>query len=86
MMVRYSPDDWKRNLETILPWSPYASEEDLLQQVSLLIYYSLVIVLVRRIYCSHYFFLSISIVLFMLKKSTMINKSPVMSVLATMFN
>ncbi|KAM7464774.1 hypothetical protein LguiA_032895 [Lonicera macranthoides] len=32
MMVRYSPDDWRRNLETILPWSPYASEEDLLQQ------------------------------------------------------
>lgn len=35
MMVRSSHDDWKRNLETILMWSPYASEEDLLQEVSL---------------------------------------------------
>lgn len=32
-MMRASPDDWTRNLETIVQWSPYSSEEDLLQQV-----------------------------------------------------
>ncbi|XP_057508601.1 protein MICRORCHIDIA 7-like isoform X1 [Actinidia eriantha] len=31
-LMRTSPNDWSRNLETILHWSPYASEEDLLQQ------------------------------------------------------
>ena len=32
-MMRASPDDWTRNLETIVQWSPYSNEEDLLQQV-----------------------------------------------------
>ncbi|GFZ21091.1 histidine kinase-, DNA gyrase B-, and HSP90-like ATPase family protein [Actinidia rufa] len=31
-LMRSSSNDWSRNLETILHWSPYASEEDLLQQ------------------------------------------------------
>ncbi|TQD83562.1 hypothetical protein C1H46_030869 [Malus baccata] len=31
-MMRGSPDDWHRNLATIVQWSPYLSEEDLLQQ------------------------------------------------------
>ncbi|CAA2933333.1 Hypothetical predicted protein [Olea europaea subsp. europaea] len=31
-MVRFSSVDWDRNLRTILQWSPYGSEEDLLQQ------------------------------------------------------
>ncbi|XP_040373645.1 protein MICRORCHIDIA 7 [Rosa chinensis] len=34
-MVRASPDDWTRNLATIVQWSPYSSEEDLLQQFKL---------------------------------------------------
>ncbi|XP_050371866.1 protein MICRORCHIDIA 7-like [Argentina anserina] len=34
-MMRASTDDWTRNLETIVQWSPYASEEDLLQQFKL---------------------------------------------------
>ncbi|KAL6188257.1 hypothetical protein ACLB2K_039650 [Fragaria x ananassa] len=34
-MMRASPDDWTRNLETIVQWSPYSSEEDLLQQFKL---------------------------------------------------
>lgn len=34
MLVRSSPEDWSRNLETIVQWSPYTSEEDLTQQVS----------------------------------------------------
>lgn len=34
-MVRGSLDDWERNLATIVQWSPYLSEEVLLQQVSL---------------------------------------------------
>ncbi|KAI3724389.1 hypothetical protein L2E82_36163 [Cichorium intybus] len=33
MMVWSSPDDWKRNMETIVRWSPYSSEEGLLQQI-----------------------------------------------------
>ncbi|KAA8517301.1 hypothetical protein F0562_017594 [Nyssa sinensis] len=32
MMTRSSPDDWNRNLETIVQWSPYESEGDLLHQ------------------------------------------------------
>lgn len=32
-MIRSSLDDWNRNLETIVQWSPYTSEEDLLHQV-----------------------------------------------------
>ncbi|KAJ8570600.1 hypothetical protein K7X08_037572 [Anisodus acutangulus] len=32
MLVRSSADDWKRNSETIVQWSPYESEEDLFQQ------------------------------------------------------
>ncbi|KAM0984441.1 hypothetical protein EV1_011933 [Malus domestica] len=34
-MMRGSPDDWHRNLATIVQWSPYLSEEDLLQQFNL---------------------------------------------------
>ena len=33
MMARTSADDWNRNLATIIQWSPYSSETDLLQQV-----------------------------------------------------
>lgn len=33
MMIRSTFDNWKRNLETIVQWSPYESEEDLLLQV-----------------------------------------------------
>ncbi|XP_019184626.1 PREDICTED: protein MICRORCHIDIA 7-like [Ipomoea nil] len=36
MMVRSSANDWKRNLETIVQWSPYVSEDDLLDQFNLL--------------------------------------------------
>nr|GMD97989.1 protein MICRORCHIDIA 7-like [Ipomoea batatas] len=36
MMVRSSANDWKRNLETIVQWSPYVSEDDLLEQFKLL--------------------------------------------------
>ncbi|XP_059633473.1 protein MICRORCHIDIA 7-like [Cornus florida] len=32
MSIRSSPEDWNRNLKTIVQWSPFASEEDLLQQ------------------------------------------------------
>ncbi|KAK9117618.1 hypothetical protein Sjap_016565 [Stephania japonica] len=35
-LTRSSPDDWNRNLETILYWSPYSSEMDLLSQFDLL--------------------------------------------------
>lgn len=34
MMARSSADVWKNNLETIIQWSPYYSEADLLQQVN----------------------------------------------------
>lgn len=36
-LMRSSPSDWSRNLETILQWSPYKSEDELLQQVSFLL-------------------------------------------------
>nr|XP_016486224.1 PREDICTED: protein MICRORCHIDIA 7-like [Nicotiana tabacum] len=36
MLTRSSVDDWKRNSETIVQWSPYESEEDLFQQFELL--------------------------------------------------
>ncbi|CAI9263111.1 unnamed protein product [Lactuca saligna] len=32
MMVRFTPEDWKRNMETLVQWSPYSTEEALLQQ------------------------------------------------------
>nr|XP_043623556.1 protein MICRORCHIDIA 7-like [Erigeron canadensis] len=32
MLVRSSPADWKKNMETVVRWSPYSSEESLLQQ------------------------------------------------------
>ncbi|KAL3511478.1 hypothetical protein ACH5RR_030879 [Cinchona calisaya] len=32
VMIRSTFDDWKRNLETVMQWSPYVSEEDLLLQ------------------------------------------------------
>lgn len=31
--MRSSSDNWQRNLETVVQWSPYETEEDLLQQV-----------------------------------------------------
>ncbi|KAI4354668.1 hypothetical protein L6164_003515 [Bauhinia variegata] len=34
-IVRYSMDDWNRNLTTIIQWSPYKSEKELLQQFNL---------------------------------------------------
>lgn len=37
-MTRSSLHDWNRNLATIVQWSPYASEEDLLKQVSLVFF------------------------------------------------
>ncbi|KAJ8543441.1 hypothetical protein K7X08_005964 [Anisodus acutangulus] len=36
MLVRSSANDWKRNSETIVQWSPYESEDDLFQQFELL--------------------------------------------------
>ncbi|MCD7455224.1 Protein MICRORCHIDIA 7 [Datura stramonium] len=36
MLVRSSADDWKRNSETIVKWSPYENEQDLFQQFELL--------------------------------------------------
>ncbi|XP_059298179.1 protein MICRORCHIDIA 7-like [Lycium ferocissimum] len=36
VLVRSSGDDWKRNSETIVQWSPYESEADLFQQFELL--------------------------------------------------
>ncbi|XP_009606486.2 protein MICRORCHIDIA 7-like [Nicotiana tomentosiformis] len=35
-LIRSSADDWRRNSETIVQWSPYESEEDLFQQFELL--------------------------------------------------
>ncbi|KAL4587082.1 hypothetical protein LXL04_011732 [Taraxacum kok-saghyz] len=32
MKVRSTPEDWNRNMETLVRWSPYSSEEALLQQ------------------------------------------------------
>lgn len=34
MLVRSSVDDWKRNSDTIVQWSPFESEEDLFLQVN----------------------------------------------------
>ncbi|XP_077251675.1 protein MICRORCHIDIA 4-like [Tasmannia lanceolata] len=31
-LIRSSPIDWNRNVETVVQWSPYSSEADLLQQ------------------------------------------------------
>nr|GEX76473.1 hypothetical protein [Tanacetum cinerariifolium] len=31
-MLRSSPDDWKKNIDILVRWSPYSSEEHLLQQ------------------------------------------------------
>ncbi|KAK1391841.1 Protein MICRORCHIDIA like [Heracleum sosnowskyi] len=36
MIVRTSPDDWRRNLDTLLMWSPYASEEELFKEFDLI--------------------------------------------------
>lgn len=33
-MTRCFEDDWNRNLETIIHWSPYTSEAHLLDQVT----------------------------------------------------
>ncbi|KAL9231583.1 hypothetical protein vseg_006794 [Gypsophila vaccaria] len=35
-IVRSSADDWNRNVETIINWSPYSSEAELLQQFNLM--------------------------------------------------
>lgn len=35
-LMRASPDDWNRNVETIAEWSPYTSEDDLLCQFNLM--------------------------------------------------
>ncbi|KAK3406497.1 hypothetical protein EUGRSUZ_K02700 [Eucalyptus grandis] len=35
-LIRSSFSDWKRNLETIIQWSPFSAEEDLFQQFSLM--------------------------------------------------
>ena len=32
-MLRATSDDWNRNLATIMQWSPYSTEQELLQQV-----------------------------------------------------
>lgn len=36
MIVRSSPDDWRHNLDTLLMWSPYASEEELFKEFDLI--------------------------------------------------
>lgn len=33
-IIRSSSDDWDKNLETIIEWSPFSSEADLLRQVN----------------------------------------------------
>ncbi|TXG56007.1 hypothetical protein EZV62_017320 [Acer yangbiense] len=35
-IIRASRDDWNKNLETIVQWSPYKNEEDLIQQFDFL--------------------------------------------------
>ncbi|GAB2272048.1 hypothetical protein Dimus_006870 [Dionaea muscipula] len=35
-MIRPSPGDWSRNVETIVQWSPFSSEANLLQQFNLM--------------------------------------------------
>ncbi|XP_030542338.1 protein MICRORCHIDIA 7-like isoform X2 [Rhodamnia argentea] len=35
-LIRSSFGDWKRNLETVIQWSPFSSEEDLIQQFCLM--------------------------------------------------
>uniref|UniRef100_A0A2P2JUM4 Morc S5 domain-containing protein n=2 Tax=Rhizophora mucronata TaxID=61149 RepID=A0A2P2JUM4_RHIMU len=35
-MLRFSVDDWNRNVETIVQWSPFSSEADLLHQFNLM--------------------------------------------------
>ncbi|XP_074316529.1 protein MICRORCHIDIA 4-like isoform X2 [Silene latifolia] len=35
-IVRSSPDDWNRNVDTIINWSPYSSEAELLQQFNMM--------------------------------------------------
>ncbi|GLT38076.1 hypothetical protein SLA2020_123460 [Shorea laevis] len=37
-LVRSSEDDWNRNLETIVQWSPYLSDQDLLHQFDFIKY------------------------------------------------
>lgn len=32
-MIRSSGGDWNKNVETIVQWSPFSSEADLLRQV-----------------------------------------------------
>ncbi|GKC16031.1 hypothetical protein Tco_1012813 [Tanacetum coccineum] len=32
MMPRSSANDWKKNMDTLVRWSPYSSEEHLMQQ------------------------------------------------------
>ena len=34
-IIRSSPVDWSKNVETIVQWSPFSSEADLLCQVTL---------------------------------------------------
>lgn len=34
-IIRTSLDDWNKNVETIVEWSPFSSEADLLRQVFL---------------------------------------------------
>ncbi|XP_057417172.1 protein MICRORCHIDIA 7-like [Lotus japonicus] len=36
MMLRASPDDWNKNVETIVQWSPFSDETDLLRQFNLM--------------------------------------------------
>ncbi|KAL8127294.1 protein MICRORCHIDIA 4-like [Apium graveolens] len=36
MIVRTSPGDWRQNLDTLLMWSPYASEEELFMEFDLI--------------------------------------------------
>lgn len=48
-MQRYSASDWNRNLETILRWSPFSSEADLLQEVILLFLLSFCHILVVEV-------------------------------------
>lgn len=45
-MIRFSQNDWNRNLATIVQWSPYESEEDLLKQVRLLVFTAILSILV----------------------------------------
>lgn len=53
---RYSPVDWSKNVETIVNWSPFSSEEHLLQQVTLYLSLCRNVKVMHGVYYSALFF------------------------------